>query len=215
MDRAAVGPNAQVLQGITSSAPHERSEEEFSAGRLSGLLRRKSPGVRLWAAERLAEAFHRSARAWMREVERTPVKLKSAFAALAALTMDIDEGRALRQASLKVHGLVSRRGGEDRRLGKSRRLWLRRLKGRDLLGDLIAFWKRNFARMLPDPRDAGGSNYAGCAEWLAALHELAPQAYAGAVRRWAVAHHRRPSLWAALRRKGLPLEEERRPCICS
>ncbi|PIU19334.1 MAG: hypothetical protein COT18_08050 [Elusimicrobia bacterium CG08_land_8_20_14_0_20_59_10] len=152
-----------------------------------------------------SEAFHRSVKGWFGETEKTPARLRGVFGALATLTMDLDDGRALRQASRQVYRLVSRRPGGDRRLGGSRRRWLRRLKGRDLPADLFAFWKRNFARMLPDPGDAMGSNYSRCVEWLAALREFAPQAYAGTVRRWAVTHRSRRNLWTALREKGLPV----------
>ncbi len=179
--------------------------------------RQAAPGMRNWIhalvdAARFgkgSDSFHRSVRGWLGEVERTPSRLRRAFGALAILTMDIDDGRALRHASCKVHRLISRRYCEDRRLGESRRRWLRRLRGRELLADLIVFWKRNLARMLPDPGDAPGSNYSLCVEWLAALHELAPQAYARTMRRWAVTHRRRINLWAALREKGLPFEHRR------
>lgn len=152
------------------------------------------------------QAFHRSVRGWLGQAERTSAKLGGALGALATLTIDLDDGKALRDASGKVHQLVFPcAGGGDRRLAASRRRWLERLKGRELLPGILSFWRRNFARMLPNPGEAMGSNYSRCVEWLAALYEFAPPAYDRVVRRWALTHRRRGNLWAALREKGLPL----------
>jgi hypothetical protein len=87
----------------------------------------------------------------------------------------------------------------------SRRRWVERLGVADLLPDVLEFWRRHAAGVVPDPASAAGSNYDDCAEWLAAVFELDPAAYQRVVRGWAGSHARRKNLCLAITRKQLPL----------
>jgi hypothetical protein len=87
----------------------------------------------------------------------------------------------------------------------SRRRWVERLGVADLFPDVLEFWRRHAANLMPDPASATGSNYDDCADWLAAVFELDSAAYRQVVQAWAGPHARRRNLWLAITRKRLPL----------
>jgi len=77
-----------------------------------------------------------------------------------------------------------------------------------LLPEVMEFWKRNAALLVPDPAHAGGSDYTACAEWLAVVLDLDPPTYTRILQDWSVRHRRRRNLWQALRKRRLPLEDQ-------
>ena len=152
-----------------------------------------------------ASLFRRVLRHWLKETERTPATLKQALGALGRLTLDLDVGSQLRKTAPTLHRLLSQEWEGNRSVSASRRRWLERLEAPSLFSEVIQFWKRNLASLVPDPAQSFGSNYDTCAEWLAAVLELDPRSYEKIVREWTVTHHRRRNLWKALTKRGLPL----------
>ena len=125
--------------------------------------------------------------------------------ALGALTLDLDVGSSLRQTAPTLRRLLSTRWQGEPAVTASRRRWVERLGVADLLPEVLEFWRRHAANLVPDPASATGSNYDDCAEWLAAVFELDSAAYQRVVRGWAGPHARRKNLWLAITRKSLPL----------
>ena len=76
------------------------------------------------------------------------------------------------------------------------------------VAEVLEFWKRNAASLVPDPAQTRGSSYTDCAEWLAVVHELDRQAYIRILQDWSQRHRRRRNLWQALKERRLPLEVE-------
>ncbi len=152
-----------------------------------------------------AASFRRAVRQWLEETGRPPATLRRCLPALGRLTLDLDVGSALRNTSAALHGLLSRRSEGDRTLTASRRRWIEELGVADLFPEVTEFWRRHAPGLVPDPANATGSNYDECAEWLAAIFELAPVAYQRIVRGWAAQHARRKNLWLAVARRRLPL----------
>jgi plasmid maintenance system killer protein len=85
---------------------------------------------------------------------------------------------------------------------RSRRRWLERLGGH-VLPEVLVLLKKHAAALVPDPAGAHASNYDGCSEWMAAVHELSPEESGKLLRRWQEVHRRRRNLWNALSSRGL------------
>ncbi len=151
-----------------------------------------------------APSFRHAVRQWLEEASRTQATLQQSRNALGTLTLDLDIGSSLPRTSPTLLRLLSRRSEGDRPLSTSRRRWVEELGGADLLPEVIEFWRRHAASLVPDPATATGSNYDDCAEWLAAVFELDSTVYQRIVRGWAVAHARRKNLWLAITRRQLP-----------
>jgi len=152
-----------------------------------------------------APSFRRAVREWLDETGRTPVTLQQSRDALGTLTLDLDPGSSLRRTSPTLQRLLSTRPQGEPTVSASRRRWVERLGLADLFPEVLDFWRRHVARLVPDPARATGSNYDDCAEWLAAAFELDSTAYERLVRAWAGPHARRRNLWQAIARKHLPL----------
>jgi hypothetical protein len=151
-----------------------------------------------------APPFRRAVRQWLGETERAPTTLHQSRRAIGTLTLDLDVGSSLRRTSPTLHRLLTRWPGEPA-VSASRRRWVERLGVADLFPEVLAFWRRHAASLVPDPAKATGSNYDDCAEWLAAVFELDSAAYQRVVRGWAGPHARRKNLWLAITRRQLPL----------
>ena len=152
-----------------------------------------------------APSFRRAVRRWIEDTGRAPAGLQQSRDALGTLTLDLDRGSSLRRASPTLHRLLSTGWPGEPAVTASRRRWVERLGVADLFADVLDFWRRHAASLVPDPANATGSNYNDCAEWLAAVFELDPAAYRRVVRGWAGPHARRKNLWLAITRKQLPL----------
>jgi hypothetical protein len=152
-----------------------------------------------------APSFRRAVREWLDETGRAPAALPQSRDALGTLTLDLDVGSSLRRTSPTLHRLLSTRCQGEPTVTASRRRWVERLGVADLFPEVLAFWWRHAAGLVPDPASATGSNYDDCAEWLAAVFELDSTAYQRLVHAWAGSHARRKNLWRAITRKRLPL----------
>jgi hypothetical protein len=73
----------------------------------------------------------------------------------------------------------------------------------DVWDHVIAYWQGNLHHLVPQPEQAEKSLYTKHAQWMAALHELAPAAYTTLLKQWHVAHKRRINLWKAMAEQGL------------
>ena len=151
-----------------------------------------------------AASFRGVVREWLDETRRTPATLQKSRDALGTLTLDLDVGSTLRRTSPTLHRLLSTRPKGEPAVTASRRRWVERLGVGDLFPEVLEFWRRHVARLVPDPASATGSHYDDCAEWLAAVFELDSAAYRCVVQGWAGPHARRKNLWLAIARKHLP-----------
>jgi hypothetical protein len=136
------------------------------------------------------------------ETGKTRTSLRRGFKSLAVLTLDLNSGSELKKASPTLQRLLSREPEGDRRVTALRRIWLKRLRASELLPEVIQFWKRNAAQLVPDPEHSAG-DYQDCAEWLAVLRDIDPYACKKIVEQWKLTHRRRKNLWKILERAKL------------
>jgi len=184
-------------------ADWRRRVSEGAAGTAEGWV----PGLADGARADDPAVFHRAVRGWLKRIEEAG-DLDRSLRPLGTLTLILDPGSKRKRASPALQAALS--GGPENKgkLAESVRRWVRRLRGRDLLPEVLEFWKRNAARLVPDPGRTGGSDYTACAEWLAVVFHLDPPTYTRILQDWSVRHRRRRNLWQALREKRLPLEDK-------
>ncbi len=144
-------------------------------------------------------------RQWLEEAGRVSATLLQSRGALGTLTLDLDVGSSLRRTPPTLHRILSTRWPGEPTVTASRRRWVERLGVADLFPDVLEFWRRHAASLVPDPATAPGSNYDDIAEWLAAVFELDSAAYRRVVHGWAGPHARRRNLWLAIDGRHLPL----------
>ena len=90
-------------------------------------------------------------------------------------------------------------------LERSRRRWMARLRVHDVLPEVLDLLRKHIGLFVPDPANAYASSYGGCAEWMAAVLEFAPQEYRTILRAWQDVHRRRRNLWKAMNARRLPI----------
>ena len=146
--------------------------------------------------------FRRDLLRWINDIGKTRKSVRDAFKSLAVLTLDLDSASELKKASPALHCLLLREPEGDRRVTKLRRTWLKRLRAGALLPEVIQFWKRHAAWLVPDPEHSAG-DYRDCAEWLAVLHDFDAPACKKIVEQWKLTHRRRKNLWNTLERAKL------------
>ncbi len=146
------------------------------------------------AAGRVAPVFGAAVSAWLDDLARNRNAVIESVTALATLTRDLSGGRVARSspALARALGHVAEQGGA---LQPWRRRAARRLGGTDVLALVMDFWKHHVAEVVPDPGSNVGSDYARCADWLAAVHELNMTAYKRLLADWTVRHRLRRNLW--------------------
>jgi hypothetical protein len=158
-----------------------------------------------WEGEGSQDSFCAWLRQWLNTSEQDCATLRRSQGALARLSLDLESAAWLSSVSPTMARLLACNQSNDPALGASRRRWLERLGVSSLVPELLAFWRRNAQRLVPDPAASGGSDYQSCADWAKALRELNPTSCKELLRQWSVAHHRRRNLWRALQRKGLSM----------
>jgi hypothetical protein len=166
--------------------------------------------VRLLAAaakeEMEAPSLLGALRRWLTRVEKTPGGIQRCKGSLATLLLDLDHGQGvLSQRCPKLKKLLERerRGGEI--LERSRRRWMARLGVDEVLPEVLELLRKRSGLFVPDPANAYGSSYGGCAEWMAAILEFAPEEYRSILRGWQDVHRRRRNLWKAMNARRLPI----------
>jgi len=143
-------------------------------------------------------------RGWLGEIAKTDKSLQQALGSLAVLTLDLDCDSQLAVTLPMLKRLLSEHEGGNPSVTAMRRGWFRRLQGNKLFPEMINFWKRNAARLVPEPEHAAG-DYSDCADWLAALHILDSASYKKILKAWKLKHRRRRNLWKALEHAKVPL----------
>ena len=156
-----------------------------------------------WEEEGAQDSFCAWLRRWLNATERNNATLRRSQVALARLSLDVDSAAWLSSVSPTMARLLTDNQNDDPSLRASRRKWLKRLGATSLTPELLAFWRRNIQRLVPDPAANIGSDYRICADWTQALRELNPASCKELLRQWSVTHGRRRNLWRALQAKGL------------
>lgn len=157
-----------------------------------------------WQGPDGSAVFLQWVRGWFRAIDDRPEDIGKDLTALALLTLDLDGASRRRGEFPTLVRLIGGNGNAEPALRASRRQWLERTGCRSLLPELIGLWRRHGERLVPDPQQAGSSDYDHCADWVRALHELNPTAGRNLLARWETPHRRRKNLWKALRKRGLP-----------
>jgi hypothetical protein len=122
--------------------------------------------------------------------------------ALAVLTRDLDAtAPVMKRSTPTLFKLLSASSGEPDSLAATRRIWCARLGGPSLLPEVLAFWRNNAARFVPDPGAFSGE-YAQSADWLAAVREINPTAAGELLARWIEPHQLKRNLWRDLAQRG-------------
>ena len=160
----------------------------------------------VWEGEGSQASFCASLRQWLKAAEENTETLRRSERALARLSLDLDSHSWLSPVSPTLERLLAYGWSDDPALRVSRRKWLERLGAASLVPELLAFWKRNVQRLVPDPGHSGGTDYKSCADWAKALWEMNQPSCKELLHQWSVVHHRRRNLWRALRAKGLPCD---------
>jgi len=143
-------------------------------------------------------------RAWIKHIEAVPKGFQTYNKSLVTLLLDVGQ-EELPKRYPKLKAILEQwRWGHDELKGERRR-WLKRFGGREVLPDLLDLFARHIADQVPDPGSVGGSNYDGCAAWMGAVRELAPEKYSAILRGWQGTHKRRRNLWKAMSAQELPV----------
>lgn len=176
-----------------------------------------------WTSRGAAAGFGAAVRAALEEARAAPEQaLRPALAGwspsherharplfpLAILTRDLDAtSPTLNKVAPRLFKLLGAQIGSERnRLDSTRRAWCKRLGGPSLLPEVIAFWRDNAARFVPDPGGYTG-DYAASADWLAAVHEINPAAAGELLARWVEPHLKKRNLWRDLAQRGLSIPD--------
>lgn len=158
-----------------------------------------------WEGEDSRDSLYVWLRRWLKTLEEDDETLRRSQGALARLCLDLDSSSWLSPISPTLGRLLACGWSDDQALRMSRRRWLERLGVSSLTPELLAFWKRNTHRIVPDPGCVKGADYNACADWARALWEINPPSCEHLLARWSVVHQRRRNLWRTLRTKGLPI----------
>jgi hypothetical protein len=165
-----------------------------------------------------ASSFHSAVRATLEEARTaTAAKTRPArsqwwapasresqsLPALAVLTRDLDTtAPTLKDTAPRLWRLLPKPDtGERDGFAATRRNWCKSLGGRDLVPEIVAFWRENTMRFVPDPGNST-ADYSECADWLAAVHEINPNAASELLVRWTAAHRLKRNLWRDLAQRG-------------
>lgn len=154
---------------------------------------RKGP---TWFQNRLA--------AWLGSLSGKQAASTADFAFLRLLSKDVTEMNGIKhhpyptfyQAVVSPEYLTA---SDD----TSRQAYLKQYAADDVWDQVMAYWQTHLHDWMPGPETAQQSDYTHHAEWMAALHEVAPSAYETLLAQWRVDHHRRRNLWKAMTEAGL------------
>lgn len=106
--------------------------------------------------------------------------------ALAILTRDLDAtAPTMKALAPRLWHLLSKVDSDARkRVSTTRRNWCKSLGGKVLIPRIVAFWREDAVRFVPDP-GASTAKYSESADWLAAVHEINPAAASKLRASWA------------------------------
>jgi hypothetical protein len=135
-----------------------------------------------------------------------PTGQEKSLRALAILTHDLDTTLpTMKKLAPRLWHLLSKADSDaQKRVSTTRRNWCKSLGGKALIPKIVAFWRENAVRFVPDP-GASTAEYSESADWLAAVQEINPTAASDLLARWATVHHLRRNLWRDLAQRGFPI----------
>jgi hypothetical protein len=140
---------------------------------------------------------------WLLHLCKNAVQFKEQGEWVSMLAADIAELTPLSKQYPKLIAQIQSKKYGEGELDASRRQWLKKLHGEQLLPVLMEAWKQNVAALVPDPAAASKSDYNEHASWLGVVQELNPADYEQILNHWQKTHKRRRNLWKALQKQGL------------
>jgi hypothetical protein len=135
-----------------------------------------------------------------------PTGQEKSLRALAILTRDLDATLpTMKKLAPRLWHLLSKVDSDARkRVSTTRRNWCKSLGGKALIPKIVAFWREDAVRFVPDP-GASTAEYSESADWLAAVHEINPAAASKLRASWATVYHLKRNLWRDLAQRGFPI----------
>jgi hypothetical protein len=148
--------------------------------------------------------FQQQLQQWLAQLPAKQSNLGADFAFLRLLTKDVWEGRGSTDTPYsQFFQFVINPQSLSTRDDASRQEYLQQYAMDDLWDHVMAYWQGNLHHLVPKPEQADKSVYTKHAQWMAALQELAPGAYATLLKQWQERHKRRINLWKAMAEQGL------------
>jgi len=148
--------------------------------------------------------FQQHLRQWLAQLPAKKGQLGEDLACLRLLTKDVWERRGSSDNPYPhFFQFVIAPQHLSTRDDVSRQAYVHQYAMDDVWDHVMAYWQGNLYHLVPKPEQAEKSIYTKHAQWMAALHELAPAAYTTLLKQWQVAHKRRSNLWKAMAEQGL------------
>ena len=163
-----------------------------------------------WLLESIFDArkgptwFQKKLAAWLRNLAKKKTASTADFAFLRLLSKDVTEMSDLKKHPYPMfYQTVVRPEYLTASDDTSRQAYLKQYAADDVWDQVMDYWQAHLHNWVPRPETAQQSNYDHHAEWMVALHEVAPSAYETLIAKWHVDHHRRRNLWKAMETVGL------------
>jgi len=150
-----------------------------------------------------ADAFRKRVDEWLTALKEDGAAFERQWPWLVLLTRDLDVADRLRQEYPLFGQTVVPVDRVPGTLDTARRRALAEVNAAACLSGILAAWRGQLHRIVPDPAKAGKSNYTEHADWAGALRELNPARFEALIERWRVQHKRRRNLWRDLKARGL------------
>ncbi|MEO1351955.1 MAG: hypothetical protein AAFW84_24645 [Cyanobacteria bacterium J06635_15] len=168
------------------------------------------PGWIHWLLDSIADTqkgtswFQKQVTKWLTSLSGDRKDLGDAYGLLRLLTKDLQaiQGKK-RRAYPTFYEVVIRVDELSASDDASRQSYLQQFAPDNLWKRVMDYWKTHLQTFVPDPKAAHKSDYTQHARWMAALKELAPDAYEQLLAQWHTDHIRRSNLWKAMKQAGL------------
>ncbi len=162
-----------------------------------------------WAITSLTEPsgkkdFEGKLDSWLHLLMQNSGTFKKQWKLLACLTYDLAGSSGLRKRFPGLFKTAIERFGRKSSLDKSRISLFVPLCPPNTADTVMEIWKKQFVYIIPDPAGSG-SDYLRPVAWVKVLLEINPNKYSRIVKQWHIKHHRRRSLWQAMRNAKLPV----------
>jgi hypothetical protein len=168
------------------------------------------PGWIHWLIDSIADPqkgaswFQQQITQWLVNLPDNRQAMGNEYDRLRQLTKDLNAIQASKQEAYPLFNtIVIRTATLSAPDDASRQAYLQQLAPDDLWVRVMGYWKDHLIHFVPDPKTAHKSDYTQHAQWMAALRELNPHAYATLLAQWRHHHQRRTNLWKTLDKLGL------------
>ena len=168
------------------------------------------PGWLHWLIDSIADTkkgkawFQQQVTQWLADLSTNQKSLDDTNGLLRLLTKDLQAIHGKKRLSFPTfYEVVIRVDELSAPDDDARQAYLKQFASDDLWEKVMTYWKTHLHLFVPDPRAAHKSDYTQHARWMAALQELAPEAYKQLLAQWNVEHIRRSNLWKAMKQVGL------------